>query len=555
MKLNKLLVLILLLSLLFDCESPLKSKDDIARINININFPENSIQRDGLQKPANINTITIIVEASDMDRISKNFSVTNSRVECNLEVPKGDNRLFKVQGKDASNVIQFIGETRTDITNSSETITMNNIELIAPNPVNVFINNITETEFVINWDNSAAPDFSYYRVLVSTNPNLNLNNDKIGDDVMDRNNTTMTITGASPGTVYYVAVVVFDTEDYFSGVLKHEANGSIVKRIETHDGESIPAPVEVEIVNITSSSFEIFWSKSNAPNFNFYRVLLSQNTILSPDNDKIGNDITDVDRRSMIIGDLQPNSFYYTAVLNVNNNLDFLGGLEYGSQNSIVHKLTTADQVLLSYDDDTFEQMLYSTTAGTRFVNIFTPPAETTYIREVWVYLNDTSEEQNNYRIVIIDEDGDDIFYSNPLPTEHGSGWIGWNIPWDDFEDGFADGEFAVGIECTKDTGWPEVGLDQSGDYGAGFYIDTDGTWYSVADMGYSGNLAIRVLADVSGGEGAKSSQQNQLTLIPIDSENMKISIDRPGINLQTIKGQEERKMFTGKKGIIKTRK
>ena len=556
MKLFKILVLILLVSILFDCENSVKIKDDFARISIDIEFPENLQKNNSLQKSANIQVITIIVEASDMDRISEDFDVNNHRVECNLEVPKGDDRLFIVQGKDDNGVKQFSGETRTNITNSSETITMNNLHLIAPDPVNFSFSNVGETEFVINWDNSIAPDFSYYRVLVSTNPNLDLNNDKIGNDVMERNNTVMTITGASPGTVYFAAVVVFDTEGYFSGVLQHGVNESIVKRIETADGSSIPEPVNVQIENITSTSFELFWSKSYAPNFSFYRALLSHNMILNPDDDIIGEDIYDANQTNMIIGELEPNSIYYTAVMAVDNNLEFMGGLEYGQANSIVHQVvTTADQIVLSYDDDSFEQMLFSTAAGTRFINIFAQPAATTYVREVWIYLKDTSGEQDNYRIVIVDADGNDKFYSNPLPTNNGEGWVGWDIPWDNFEEGFVDEEFAVGIECTKASGWPEIGLDQSNSFNASYYVDTDGTWYPVGDMGYPGNLGIRVVVDISGGEGVKTKSQNQLTLTPINSENMKISFDKPGTNLQMINGQDVKKLFVGKKGSVKSRK
>jgi len=555
MKTNKILVLILLVTILFDCENPMKSKENFAQITLNINYPQQSVTELNLQKPASINTITIIVDASDMDRISKDFTVNNSRVECNLEVPKGDNRQFTVEGKDENNVIQFSGDTRVDITNSSETITINNLDLIAPEPVNISFTDIHESGFVVNWTQSNANDFSHYRVLVSTNPTLNLNNDKVGNDVVNRNNTSMTITGANPGTVYFVAVVVFDTENYFAGVPEHGVNGSIVKRIETNDGSSIPDPVNVQIENITSTSFELFWNKSFSPNFNFYRVLLSHNMILNADDDRVGDDIFEVNRNNMIIGELEPNSIYYTTVLTVNNNMEFMGGLEYGQANSIVHEVATADQIILGYDDDSFEQLIYSTTAGTRFMSIFTQPAPSTYVKEVWVYLNDTSGEQDNYRIVITDADGNDKFYSNPLPTTNGQQWVGWSIPWDNFEDGFCYGEFAVGIECVKASGWPEIGLDQSSDSGAGFYVDTDGTWYPLADVNYSGNLAIRVVADVAGGEGSGKNGQNRLTLNPINSENMQISFEKPGINLKVINGQDVKKCFIKEKGSVKTRR
>ena len=498
MKLNKLLVLILLVSMVFDCESPLKTKDDVARITININFPENLVKDESLQKTSDINIITIIVESSDMDRISKDFQVNSQRIECNLEVPKGDNRLFKVQGKDASNVIQFSGQTREDITNSSETIIINDLVLIAPQPVPFSFSEIGETGFVINWSKSTAPDFSHYRVLVGTDPNLNLENNKVGNDIHDPNNTSMTITGANPGTVYFVAVVVFDTENYFGGMLEFETDGSIVKRIETSDVLSIPDPVDVGIMNITSTTFELIWSKSYAPNFNFYRVLVSPNMILDPDADKVGDDINNADMRSMTISNLNANSIYYTAVLSVNDEMEFSGILEYGQENSIVHQVTTADQIILGYDDDNFENSIYSTTVGTRYMNGFARPAPSTYVKEVWLYLVDTSNEDNNYRIVICDAGGNVKFYSNPLPTTYGNEWVGWDIPWENENDGYMDEQFYVGIEYTKNIGWPEVGLDQSSDYESGFYIENE-IWYTLADINFSGNLGIRVAVEVAG--------------------------------------------------------
>ncbi|MBN2281369.1 MAG: hypothetical protein JXQ65_12385 [Candidatus Marinimicrobia bacterium] len=555
MKWIKILILIVLVFLVSTCESPVKTKDDLARINIAFNFPEKPLQENALQKATSIQVINIVVEAADMDRISEDFNVNNTRVVCNLEVPKGNERLFKIQGKDAGGIVQLTAETTEDILNSEETITINNIVQISPPPVEPTFSDISESGFVINWNKSNAPDFSHYRVLVSTNTVLNLNSDKIGNDIEDKNSVTMTISGADPGTVYYVAIVVFDTENYYSGNLQYGANNSIVRRVETQSAATVPEPVDVDITNILSTSFQLNWSRSNAQNFNFYRVLLSHNSTLHADNDKIGTDITDINRNTMLVDDLMMNTVYYTAVLTVSNTMDFLGSLEYGSQYSIVHKVTTADMVSLGYDDGSFENLLYSTAIGARFCNAFTQPAPNTFIREVWVYLNDTSGEDGNYRIVIVDQNGNDKFYSNALSTTYGEQWVGWQIPWENIEDGFISGDFAVGVEMVKDIGWPEVGLDQSSNYESSFYVDASGTWNSVGDLGYPGNLGILVVVDIEGEEGMKTPGASTLTLKPFNNGNMSVDFKRPGTIINSISGQDKRTVTIGEKSRILTRR
>ena len=233
MKLNKLFVLILPVLMLLHCESPLDKGEQNASIILNINFPDNIIQKDNLQKPVSIEIITITVEAADMETIIENFEVQNSQVECDLKVPKGDDRNFLIEGKDNNDIIQFEGEKVVDIIDDEETITFNNLTVIAPNPVNFSFSNITESSFDINWDKSNAVDFGFYRVLASTNPQLDPDNDFVANDITDRNSTSMTVTGAEPNTIYYATVLVCDTEFYYKGALEYNVPGSIVKAVTT----------------------------------------------------------------------------------------------------------------------------------------------------------------------------------------------------------------------------------------------------------------------------------------------------------------------------------
>ena len=556
MKIKNLSIYFIILLLFLGCENIFTPKNENAKINLIITSPQNIVKTGSLQKTTNITRFTIIVTASDMDEINEDFNVTSPRVECELEVAKGKNRTFIVQGKDQNGRIQFVGETVVDIEGAEETVNIDNLSLIAPNPINLSIDNITDLGFELNWTKSNAPDFGFYRILISTNPQLHTGNDQVLNDITDVNRTHITINGAEPNTFHFVAVIVCDTENYFSGILEFNVDGSIVHRVKTLESSAPPEPVECFAGNITSSTFDLLWSKSNAPDFSFYRVLISQTPNLNVENDQIGDDIHDINMNRFRISDLEENSIYYTAVLNVNSNMEFLGNLEYDHEHSIVKKVTTAEQITLGYDDDTFENMLYDDVPGSRLLNKFLLPAPSTFISEVWFCLNDESGQDFNYRLVICDKDRNEIFYSVPLTTDSESNWVGWNIPWDNIAEGFVDSDFYVGIEYTKDIGWPEVLFDESSDHESGYYVDGAGAWAQLKDLEYFGNLGIVVVVDVvNQNEDGSTNNMHQMRLTPLTNSNIKIKTQLSGENLRTIPGRDTYKKNHGNASRLKSRK
>ncbi len=535
------------------CENPFNPTDDTTKVTLNLNFPNNYVDKAELAKPQEIIEVAVTITADDMDEIVEHFEVRSNRVEMNLELSQGNDRNILVEGLDRTGLVQFRGDKTVDLTQDQQTVEINNLLLIAPSPVNSVVENITRTSFELHWTKSNAPDFGFYRVLLSTNPVLYPNDDQIGNDMDNINRQQMEIINLNPGTVYYVAVIVCDTECYFSGNLEFGAQGSIVRRVETPEGSMAPDPVEVGAGNITSSSFDIFWSKSNADDFDFYRILFSQSPTLDPVDDQIGNDFYDINRNHFSVFDLAENSVYYIAVLTVNENMEFAGSLTYGDGGSIVHKVNTASILELGYIDETFENSIYLSAAGTRLVNKFSPPSEDTFIREVWMYLKDGSGEADNYRLVIADHNRNDIFYSSPLPTKAGEQWVGWTVTWDNLPDGFVDSDFYVGIEYTKDIGWPEVAFDESTDHEAGYFMDNNSIYYPLGNYEFYGNLAILVVVDAAGSfDESMPGESRRVVLGAIQGNDQIVSSSH---SPKPIPEQDSYQRRYGPKGKIKSRR
>ena len=351
------------------------------------------------------------------------------------------------------------------------------------------------------------------------------------EDIGNIDRTHAIISGADPDTDYFVAVITVDTENFFGGVLEFGVPGSIVQRVRTESGGSGSfKPLNIGVVNISSSIFGLIWSKSSMPDFNFYRVLISEDPNLDPGEDQIGDDIHDINQNKFHIFDLEENSIYFTTVLNMNNQLEFPGSLEFGAEQSIVKKVTTAEQFILFYDDETNENIVDSYEPGGRLMNKFSAPTESTYISGVWLALNDNSGQNGNYRLVICDENRNDILRTEPLETTDGGTWVGWNNLWENYSDGFVSSDFYIGIEYTKSEGWPEVFLDESTDKEAGYYVDPAGNWKQLGELEYFGNLMIQVVVDINGREGKVNAENNNLTITSIES----------GINIKMLSPEQK---------------
>ncbi len=217
-------------------DNPVQSDSVGTDVQFVINFETNSSQRVELSKTATINRVVVNVAGPGMSRVTKELTLNSGVTEAtgSLEVPKGNDRIFSVDGIDGNSITQFSGETTQDIVNDVESVSIS-VSWIPPDPVTLTISNITSTAATLNWTTSAAPDFSFYRVLLSTSTTLIDLTDQIGDDMTDVNSTSMNIINLTPGATYFAAVMTVHTEGWFTGDLSFGTQNSIVKSFSSVD--------------------------------------------------------------------------------------------------------------------------------------------------------------------------------------------------------------------------------------------------------------------------------------------------------------------------------
>lgn len=209
-------MIILSVFILLSCEKNITNPAQESAIQIQVAFDTDSFGLDALGKIASITSVSVTVTGPEMDQVVQDLSFNSGTGTASgtVEVPKGSDRLFKVEGKDSRKIIQFSGSATKDINGDNESVSIT-VAWIVPDPVSLTINEIRSTSVVLSWNATNAPDFGFYRILISNQLPLNPSNDNVGDDITDRTNTTdWRITGLFPITKYYVAVVVVDTEGH-----------------------------------------------------------------------------------------------------------------------------------------------------------------------------------------------------------------------------------------------------------------------------------------------------------------------------------------------------
>jgi len=109
-----------------------------------------------------------------------------------------------------------------------------------------------------------------------------------------------------------------------------------------------PIPVNLYVSNITSTTAELTWDISDAPDFYMYRLLLGTKKQLQAQIDGI-KDIFNRNEKTAIITGMSPNTTYYLSVVVIDTEH------KYDSENSIYEFFTTpsGNQVIniLKYDD------------------------------------------------------------------------------------------------------------------------------------------------------------------------------------------------------------
>ncbi|MFQ6615162.1 MAG: fibronectin type III domain-containing protein [Fidelibacterota bacterium] len=391
----------------FSCshKNPLAGGEGDSTVSMEILFVENGshLGSDGLGKVATITEVTVTVTGPDMSTVTEALTVDleNNRATGSVEVPKGDDRTFEVDGEDANGIVQFSGSATKNITKDTETVEID-VSWIPPDPADVTISNITSSTVNISWTATDASDFYFYRILLSTSPQLDVTDDQLGDDIYDRDATSWTISELTDNTTYYVAVIVVDTELWFTS------------------------------------------------------------------------------------------------------------GLQFGTQSSIVQSFTTAQSLLLSYDDDSMEYVVSTEGSGYGYFVFFTCPSYPCYIRGTGLYLQDTSDEDDNYRLVISTSEN---ILDQVAPTIAGEDWVWFDMDliWETRDQGTVAEDFIAGFQYTKDNGWPKIGMDDtSPSSGRSFRYNPSAGEFETRDY----DLGIRMIVEIGGGGSTVVANQEVPTEI-----------------------------------------
>jgi len=460
--------------------NPVSESDGDSEILLRVEFDDNKISSGNLQKVTTITTVTVTVTGPGMDTITENLTISGNTASGNISVPKGDDRRFVLTGRDQSNIIQFEGENSADIINNTETVNIT-VSYFPPNPVDFNISNVTTTTADVSWTASTAPDFDFYRLLLSTSNPPDPSNDGILD-ISDINTTSANITGMTPNTTYFYQIIVVDTELIFD-------DATPVKGFAT--ALPFPPPVNFVISNITTTTADVDWEMSSAGLFSFYRLLVSTSNPPDTNNDGI-LDVFDITSTSANITGMTPNTNYFVSLIVVDTDNEFDTGTP-------VKNLHTAEETTVFYDDDGFETTLTAFFANSRMAVRFTPPEYPCYIKSILLYLTDNSGLDDNYRLVIMAPTlDDDVFFSETLTTTAGTVWKTLDPTWNNRDEGtISGGDFWAGIEYVNsgNPNWPRIGLDETSDAGRAEF-----RFMSWGPLPFFGNLGIRAIVEVGGG-------------------------------------------------------
>ena len=412
-----------------------------AEVQIVFNFETNNAQQVGLSKSATINRVVVSVTGPGMSPVTDELTLNSAATTAtgSLEVPKGNNRKFSVEGIDGNSITQFSGETTQDIVNDVESVSIS-VSWTPPDPVTLTISDVTSSTVTLNWTASAAPDFSFYRVLLSKSTNLSDLTDQIGDDITVVNSTSMNIINLSPGTTYYTAVMTVDTELWFSG------------------------------------------------------------------------------------------------------------DLSFGTQNSLVKSFSTLSQIVeLSYDDNSFESGLVGSEQNESLIVHFTSSSYPVKIVGMDLYIWGTQE----FTTAIFD-----FATGNFLGGGTANGVDAANYTWASYDlsafNFIVTADFFAGIgysgpQQTDGNWWPAVGLDETSSAGRSYDDSPLLGLFLLDDIGFPGNLGIRVTVELSGA-GAQT-----VVLTPESIAPSKVEWDEP-LQLKVVKSHDENKIHGLSSKLIKLR-
>ena len=229
------------------------------------------------------------------------------------EEDRASRNYYKVTGLDPDTTYYFKVRTWDEGNEEEEQDPLssdsNEIEVTTePLPTPVVVNDpttITHDSVKLTWSRNTDDDFLRYEVYMdpfsSFNPDL-----KSPETVIDDSyETEYTFRQLEELTEYYFLVRVVD-----QGNSKSDSN-----TVEAVTLNGPPAAVELHSpYSETEDSFTITWEPSEAGDFDYYEVHLSEEEGFTPDDDTLVGTQTDVDSTTFIIEDLQDDTEYFVVV-------------------------------------------------------------------------------------------------------------------------------------------------------------------------------------------------------------------------------------------------
>ncbi|MFB0515190.1 MAG: hypothetical protein ACETWG_01125 [Candidatus Neomarinimicrobiota bacterium] len=210
-----LVVTVLALSLSCLSENPLTSPD-ASQITVSITLPRGEAVADNstdLGKALVVTSVTLTVTASDMETIEESLTISSNGKTASgtVEVPKGDDRTFAIECRDANGIPQYSGSTTHNISEDTETVTITTVGHY-PGAVTVSVDDISAFAVSLSWTRSNEPDFAAYDVVRSETSDLSPATRERLVRIPNKNTTAYSDTSARLNRIYYYGVVVWDTE-------------------------------------------------------------------------------------------------------------------------------------------------------------------------------------------------------------------------------------------------------------------------------------------------------------------------------------------------------
>ncbi|MBN1999639.1 fibronectin type III domain-containing protein [candidate division KSB1 bacterium] len=208
-----ILIYLALFTLFCSRDMPISHQMDNSNISfvVSVDMTDRVIKDEAsLAKVNDITKVVLTVSGPDMDTITKTLSGDGDTFTGTIEVPKGNNRTFDMEARDARGIAQFDGSVTQNIQNDNETISLE-LEHIPSNAVTLQIISVNSEGVVLSWTQNTDSDFDHYRIVRSTSSTPTLNDDKL-EDIDSQYTTQYSDYSIERGVTYYYQVWVVDTE-------------------------------------------------------------------------------------------------------------------------------------------------------------------------------------------------------------------------------------------------------------------------------------------------------------------------------------------------------